>query len=519
MLRQLMFALAAGSAIGLPSGASATPLPDVDQVLTAHERQIFTPAVQEEFSHALTRPKGNLPFLDGLLASDPEPTQFRGVLQMVRALSLLDESRISDAIAAIDESVRLLPGFSGPLMVAEDVYAYSDRPSEAADFFLRACELDPETARTIDDYDLSNLTLRLGWKNDDRRLGAVADKLLAIGWTGKLLGSRSNLAFEAIKRRVAGNDVEGARSLVPDLVVPKQTYTLLADKRYQQLWPDLERWAGPRLATQWQIYLTEARERFLASRSPEDAEVYAVALNSAGKDQAMIADLLPLYSAKLDPLEDQDLVFVATFVGDALARQGRWADLETLFGHAEAIWPLGASNANALNLSANHARFLLYKGDPQAGLAMMDRSLQEAKSFGGEVGTQALEKMNGYRACALKYVGRDSEARAALLPMPWTASPDSAVDVRLCVGDGTAARQTLLSALANEPTRAAAILLLQRESNGPFDSEFSRALWKRWEDLRNDPIVLSALQQYGRIMPFALNEGAASLHSPAVRGR
>ena len=54
---------------------------------------------------------------------------------------------------------------------------------------------------------------------------------------------RSNLAFEAIQRKVADGDVAGARAFIPELLSPGDSYSLLADLRFQTIWPDVERWA------------------------------------------------------------------------------------------------------------------------------------------------------------------------------------------------------------------------------------------------------------------------------------
>ena len=52
-------------------------------------------------------------------------------------------------------------------------------------------------------------------------------------------------------------------------------------------------------------------------------------------------------------------------------------------------WPLG-SQANALNVSANHSILLLNRGRANDALQMMDANLADARKWGPEVSAGAL---------------------------------------------------------------------------------------------------------------------------------
>ena len=433
---------------------------------------------------------------------------------MMRAPLLLDEGKAREAMAAADESVRLLPDYSAPLLTAMDVYAYSDRPGQAADLLLRVSETDPQSVQLIDDYDIGNLLHRLDAVHDDKRREAIADKLLAVGWVGKRLESRSGLAYEAIKQRVASQNISGARALIPDLIVPADAYALLADKRYEPLWPDLETWAGPKLERQWSIYLREAQERFRASKAIENVRSYVTALQSAADDQRMINEVLPLLSQDLDPEHDIEFVFVVAPVAGALQRAGRWREVNDLFKRAERVWPLGSST-NALNVTANHARSLLWEGRPAEALALMDRSIEDAKKWGGGVNFDAINTMQLERACALHQLGRDGDTGTSIAAAVSGGDPDTIVTLDLCLGDVAAARNTVIQAFRTESARSSAIMLMQKPISTRCRSKYCDDLEVRFSQLRSDPALLNELKKYGRIMPFALNEAATV--SPSQR--
>ncbi|MFL6760221.1 hypothetical protein [Sphingomonas sp.] len=506
VLRFLARALLISSA-AICSSALAETLPPLDTIMTAKEQQLFSDFIQDRLVKLDPDQRQDISSLDIMLAKDSEPTQFRGYLQLLRSAILLDANRGDEAKSAVDESVRLLPGYSGPLLQAFEVYAYSDRPGEAADYLLRASEIDPDAVKKIDDYDIGNLTHRLSVNRERNRLDAVAAKLLAIGWTGKQIEGRSNLAILAIKRRVADGDIAGARSLVPELVVPDQTYALLADNRYRDLWPDLEKWAGPRLERQWAIYLDEARARYSASKDIEHIIPYVEALRSAGKDELLISETLPLFSRKIDVVRDQDLISVSISLAAALSRTGQWSDLQSMFDRAEQVWPTD-SQPNALNLIANQARFLLYQDRPNDAVKLMDQAIERTRKWGDVINSDATATMHLYRACALHRLGRDADAAISTAAAMTLADVDSIVSLELCLGKEDAARGILVKALAAEENRTAAIGMLQMQASPPCKSGYCADMRQRWTQLQSDPQVLSELRKYGRVLPFKVNEAA-----------
>lgn len=497
--------LAAG--IAMPTAAAAEPLPPLDKIMTAEEKQLFTDAVVTQLESYGVGQVRKISVLNDMLARDPEPTQFRGYLQLLRAEMLLDASKNAEAIQAVDESVRLLPSYSAPLLEAFSVYTYSRRPGDGADFLLRASQIDPEAVKSVGDYDLNNLLYGLNANREAKRLEAVATKLLEIGWTGKQIDGRSKLAAYAIEGRVKEGDVAGARALIPELLLPSATYNLLADNRFRALWPALETWAGKRLERQWPIYLDEARARYVASGNTEHVIAYLSALDTAGLDDLIISDALPLFQRKIDPNSDQDLIVVTFTLGDALSRAGRWDDLRSMFAKAEEAWPLDLG-PDTLNLFANHARFLLSADRPEESVTLMDQAIDRAKKWGVAVNSDAIASMYLYRACALHRLGRDADAGPSITAAMTLTDVDHLVTLNLCLGSEAGARNVLIKALQSENLRSAVIALLQLPSHPPCKSTFCTDMKQLRTKLRSDPAVLSELGKHGRILPFRVNETA-----------
>jgi tetratricopeptide (TPR) repeat protein len=158
-----------------PSTARVDPparhLPPPEEIALPHERATFN----ELLSRLVTihgQPREALSAMDAALSKLTEPTKLRGFIQLGRAELLMDLGEVPKATAAIEDSIRLLPGYSGPLIGAAMYFAYANQPAKAADYFLRAAQSDPATVRQVDDYEVNNLLRRLSVARDERRADA-----------------------------------------------------------------------------------------------------------------------------------------------------------------------------------------------------------------------------------------------------------------------------------------------------------------------------------------------------------
>ena len=499
------------SIAALALGAALPPAPAAAEFLPSPSRLHGPASVLRELTDMLVNRGGaeseRLSRLDAMLARVPEPSELRGFVQYARAVNLRHNGRLTEARDAIEESIRLLQRYSAPLLFAADMEAYADRPEPAADYLIRASHIDPGIVRRFDSQDLLNLRGRLGDRHDTRRIGRLAERMVAIGWQGEDLRLRSLLALDAIRNRMESGDVAGARQLVPRLIVPGHLQALLIVNRYRALWPNIEIWAGSRLEKQWPLYLGELRARFRASGDPAAARRYASALREADHNETIVREVLPLFRRPLDRQRDYDLVWVAPIVADALARLGRWQEIDMLFDRAAAAWPLGI-DANALNIAANRARLLLIRGRTGEGLAAMDAVIADARRRRGEVSQSALASMHLARACGLQDAGRGHEALDSASFVLGGGDLTLIAELHLCFGRHEAARAALVEALADERSREEVLEFIQPHAAPPMQSDHGRMMHERRRALRADPILLAAARRHGRVLPFPASAGA-----------
>lgn len=487
-------------------GTFKGPLPPPEELATASELPLLTDLMRRLALVRADNAAGLTAALDETLSRIKEPTKLRGLVQFLRAQSLTGESKEAAAVEAIEESIRLLPGYSAPLFVAASVYAYSDRPQQAADYLIRASMDDPVSARTVRPYEVWNILRRLEAIGDRRRLGALSERLIEINWSAGSLRTRSVLARNAIDLRIGKGDVSGAKKLVPKLLLPEHSRELLSGLVYEPVWRDIEQWAGPMLDRQWNIYLREARSRWGASKDREALSDYVDALVAAGHDATLLREVLPIFKGPLDEQEDINLVFEISKVAAALGRQGRWAEADALFVHAQQAWPLD-SKAIALNVAANRARYLMLAGKFDQAFDRISESIAQARKWGPEVNQDALAAMHYVRACSLHRLGRGKESGISIA-LAASAEITTVTALHMCLGDRNSALKALIAALESEGRRPAVIGFVQKLDQEPFDSEFGREMFRESQALREDPELLQAVSKYGRVLAYPVSDGA-----------
>lgn len=508
-LRPLLAAAALATLALAAAPASAELLPLPSQMMGPAELKLLPELQRGEALARDGKTEESLAVLDAVAARMGEG-KFKGVLMLNRAGLLERLRRPAEAQAAARDAIRLLPGYSGPLLAGFRIFTFTGRPGEGADLLLRAAASDPAVVKAqVNDLDVQAIGGRLSDAGDEKRLAAVSEALLGLGWTGASLNGRSRLAAEAIAARLKAGRVAEARALVPELTEPAAVYAMLASKTYAPLWGDLEAAAGPKLGRLWAAQLRAAKAAWEAKRSPQSARDYLSALAAADRDRTIAATFAPLFADELDPQRDYLLLYAVAPVAWALGQLGQWDAGLAVFASAARTWPLGR-DANALNVTANQAGFLLRAGRAAEALPLSSQSIVVALSSGAQVNGDALQSIYSLHACVLAALGRAKEAGPALAIVARSRKPALRAETALCLGDEAGAKAALIAGLRDPLQREAAIRLLQRPSGPPGPSDYERGLRARWERLRSDPAVLAGLQQWGRVLPYTLSEGAGA---------
>jgi tetratricopeptide (TPR) repeat protein len=279
---------------------------------------------------------------------------------------------------------------------------------------------------------------------------------------------------------------------------------LLIDARYRELWPSIEAWAGSDLSKQWAAYRDELKREWEASNDFEAGTAYARALAAQGDYRTVVATFLPFLSTDLPSPPPHGFEYLASPVSRSLSAVGRHDEGLALLRRLEAMVPPD-QDVQRLNFSANIAREQLAAGRPAEALASIEQSLQQARRHGEAVNVSALVSMHNVRACALHGLGRGADAADSIAYVTAHQGGHLATYISLlaCLGRKDDARNFLITALADDGQRSAALFFVQPNTFVPR-TDYQVSLDRFRRGLITDLEVIATAKRYGRILAFPL---------------
>lgn len=475
-------------------------------------------AVMTEAAAALAVQPPDLKQLDPILAKLPRPTPLRAMVQTARAWALANAERRGEAVAAIEEAIRLAPDNPLAKLTAAHILTFTGATRRAADLLLEVSRSDPRYAVGIDRYVLGALVGRLRETGDRDRADRVEARMAEIGYAAALAPERSSNALSKLRAHLTAGEREAAEGAIGTIGDPEHLAALMVDRRYEAMWPRLEEWGGPGLHEQSRRHLEELRREWDGSGGFDTATNYARRLASMRQFNAVSALFAPMYdkpglSADVDGIE-----LLAPSVARSLAALGRRAEAERLLERVAALMPPDGSGRD-LNVLA--AKMMLDVAEQRWAEVMprADLFMASAKAVGPSVNDGAVRQVRAFRACALQGLGRTDEARTELaqLLLAQAAQPSVAWTMLGCVGDVAAGRDFLVARLADERTRDWALRIVQPGSAATGLAQ-DRATHAFREKVRRNPAVLAAVAKVGRVLDRAVADELPAGFDPFAAG-
>lgn len=476
-------------------------------------------AVVGDFAQRLGQGIPTLKELDALLVRLTRPTPWRGIVQSLRAMQLLDEDRLPEAKAAAEESCRLTPGNAMTRISATYVLTFTGSPQAAADAWLEASMIDPSAARQTESYWLDAMLGRLREAGDNRRADQVSVRMDEIGMTTTLLEARSSAAGKRLEAAFAKGGSDAARPMLSAVESPGDVLRIYLDRRYASLWPAIDEWAGPDFVALHKLYLAELRREWRTDSGPEAAVSYARALNSARAYPDTIALFLPELSPDKTREYRPGTEFLAPAVASALTMSGRRSEAETMLARVESSLPREIEGMR-LNLSASLISQAYRAQDWPQVARRAEEWMVVARKQGPTINAGAIQNVAALQVCALEKLGRTAQAKsiAAGVIAASRFQPYPALAIHSCADDLVAARRLVLGALANPDQRSLVLGYLQPSTpdpNSPPQVARDRAFMDR---IRADPQVRAAAAKVGRILPKPVLESLPPNFDPRDPG-
>jgi hypothetical protein len=476
---------------------AAIPDPRAAIEAPGNEQQLGTAATLVDAN----KPGEALAILDPLLAATDLPIE-RGQIEALRSFALARLQRIPEAHKAIETGVASNP--SPSLLLLRQLFllrAFDGDPAGASDTLQLIAASMPDGLAQLPSEVVGDVMRSI--KDDETRAFNTDYALVAAGWSppDATLADADWLRLRLMTGLAKRGRLDDVPAVLARVLSPVILVRMGIDRRFESLWPVIEKRLGPGADIADAAYVAAAKARF--DKTPQSLIArlgYAEALNIASREpEAMAIADVATTPAELASLNDQEIWLVnlhAALLGDAGRIDAALARYEAL--NAGPI----AGRGNLIGTMINEALFAESANRPESALAAADRAARYADGI-SEAGRFYLAQA---RACALQQQGKSAEAATTAAPI--IAKPEvndnAFLATMICLGRMGEAADAITRRLGDADTRGEMLFQLQ-----PFliaDATKLREVKLRaaMRALKARPEVKTAYLKAGRDMPQAV---------------
>ncbi len=443
-----------------------------------------------------------LPILDAMLAQTDVPAE-RGRIQQLRFFVLAKLDKVVEARQAIEIAVANTEAPTPMILAALfKIRAFMGDMGPAGETLLLIAATDPPTLNTLPSELVTNVMRDA--RKDSQKAFDLDYGMVVAGWSppDATLADADWLRLRLVTALVKRGRLDDAKPFVDQIINPVVLVRIGIDRRFQSLWPAIEKRLGPGADVADAVYVETAKTRFDAAPKSLIARLgYAEALNIASREpEAMAVADVAHTTPELSKLNDREIWIVnlhAALLGDAGkidAALARYAALNAT--------PI-TGRPGLIGTIINQALFAVSVNRPKDAIAAADFADSDPallSDYGRLFIAQA-------RACALTQLGQSADAAkvAAPLLVKSGANDDAYLAAVICLGRSDAAAAAIIRRLASDDDRAEMLFDLQ-----PFliaDRTNARDIQQRaaLRALKLRPDVKAAYLKAGRDLPAAVS--------------
>jgi hypothetical protein len=458
-LRSALFAaLAAMLLSGQAVAQDVRELPEPDEVavLPLMQRAAETGAKGDR--------AGAIALVDQALEKLPRRTRFRGVVQCTRGV-LLFQTNEPVARQAYAECYELASDVPAAQMIYAGLLFHDKKLEPGTKVLIAAIKGDPRWMDQCDSSATGSVKTwlrQLEYADLDALRAELIETLVGTACGRDDPAYFSGMMRDAIRLRLARGEVERARSSLPGVVDPEDVLTMLADRRFEPIWGDIDRWTGGTLEAQREAFIYKLRVAYTAAPTLVNARRLAYALQAGGR----AAEGITLLRAALaDPkLADNDRFEsgitasrLTTYLNDAGEKRAvvAIAPLLQLMRDAPSDMRPGL-----WNVVPNLVRWQIIYDQPAAALRLLDRYVPDAGTLDAP---EAAAYFSALRGCAQLRVG-DAQGDAALAKVlrDFPTNAGAQMIAAMCGSDKAKRRAVIVKQLDDPDKRGELLLQMAR---------------------------------------------------------
>ncbi len=438
------------------------------------------------------------PLFETLWSRNSDNSQLRHSALFLGVLCDDKEQRFEDAAARF---AKLEDEFGSDDMI--DLGLYLDTRTENADRALtRLAKFDSETLKSLDATRYWNVARMIVKQGQNGALDEIALDWWHAGYFGSLdLELQADVAIRAMTSAIKKGETKDLSELLSYVRGPSFVLDLLADRRFEPIWPLLEERAGPNLDLVSQSYAEWAIARLENEKTDRDRFSEAAhALHFAGRFSEAIDLARQWYRREERGREIQEgdgwALNIEAFALDAL---GRYDEADAVFDQLAELDP--DEHPWVVNFVINRASRLVGQERWQEGLAATDLARSVAEDYGS---TYAKMLIARDRTCALKHLGRIDETGPEVEFLRANSKDSASVSSQglMCLGLDDEAADVLIAAVKDDAKRSALIADFQNEE---FELFYTPSKLRRPRDLLETyPELRAEVEKYIRRLPSEL---------------
>jgi len=516
-LARTLFAIAAACAAAPLTAAAeppAKPLPDLAALSPQELFALFSEDDQRWIREPCTFGAPVAVALDQRMREQVDVHRLR---LMAEALCADEEKRYADGARLVGQINTLTP--DDPLPGLSLYFARQLKDPDVVLAILRGLGKPGLAALDVDNYFAARRLLTDAGRDKDQ-------DALALEWatTGKLgdldAQLRPAVAGSALRQAAREGRSDVVSMLLAEITSPVTYIDLLTFREYEAFWPQIERRAGPNLATVGAKHVTRTRARLAADPTDRDRfseAAHALHYNGQFKDAAALAKRWRQREAAGVEIQEGDAwaLNIEAYAYDSL---GQPAKADAVF---DDLAKLDSDKHNwVVNFVINRASRMVGQGRWEQGLKATDLARTVAEKQGT---TYAKLIIAADRACAFARLGRAAEAAPELAYLRENAKEANGLTARglMCHGLRDEAAALLMAGLADETLRDRTLGAFQTDE---LDLFYTATILPQAPDLLKDhPALAAELAKYLRPMPgafipqAALNRAARTEGAPAAQ--
>lgn len=311
---------------------------------------------------------------------------------------------------------------------------------------------------------------------------------------------RSITARYILGEHLKSGNPDIAAELLPHITVPTYYDEMLASRKYEPIWTQVEQRVGPNMEIIFRDYLHSQSEAYQADSTNKEAKQrYGRALYYAGQYEDVIALAQSIdHSAEAVPTWEEDDAWLLNFEAYAHDVLDNTTESDRIFDSFATIPNLANEKIWLTNFLLNRAGRLVNLGRWEEGLT----ATIIASGITNDSGTPYAKMLvRSNKVCALYNLGRTEDALAMVeeIEVHLKDSLREAINALLCVGNRERAAEIMVKGMADEEESPALIAALQKTKSNQDNSNSGPPTI--YDELHSHPQVSEAFNRIARLIP------------------